>query len=94
MFDFKLTSIGILIECTLDCVNMAKVKFASNQEHEFINNWKILQKAFKNAGVDKVKFILPFFLFLNSLLQHDVNSFHAYFRHVSRAVEHLNRIMN
>ena len=63
MFDFKLTSIGILIECTLDCVNMAKVKFASNQEHEFINNWKILQKAFKNAGVDKVKFILPFFFF-------------------------------
>ncbi|XP_027036581.1 microtubule-associated protein RP/EB family member 1-like [Pocillopora verrucosa] len=37
----------------MDCVNMAKVKFASNQEHEFINNWKILQKAFKNAGVDK-----------------------------------------
>ena len=63
MFDFKLTSIGILIECTLDCVNMAKVKFASNQEHEFINNWKILQKAFKNAGVDKVKFILPFSFF-------------------------------
>lgn len=63
MFDFKLTSIGILIECILDCVNMAKVKFASNQEHEFINNWKILQKAFKNAGVDKVKFILPFFVF-------------------------------
>ncbi|KAJ7333763.1 Microtubule-associated protein RP/EB member 3 [Desmophyllum pertusum] len=37
----------------MDCVNMTKVKFASNQEHEFINNWKILQKAFKAAGVDK-----------------------------------------
>lgn len=37
---------------------MTKVKFASNQEHEFINNWKILQKAFKAAGVDKVSFIL------------------------------------
>jgi len=31
------------------------VKFASNQEHEFITNWKILQKAFKAAGVDKVR---------------------------------------
>ena len=30
------------------------MKFASNQEHEFINNWKILQKAFKAACVDKV----------------------------------------
>lgn len=38
-----------------DCVNMSKVKFASNQEHEFIQNWKILQKAFKAAGVDKVR---------------------------------------
>lgn len=37
----------------MDCVNMTKVKFASNQEHEFITNWKILQKAFKAAGVDK-----------------------------------------
>lgn len=34
---------------------MTKVKFASNQEHEFITNWKILQKAFKAAGVDKVR---------------------------------------
>lgn len=31
------------------------MKFASNQEHEFITNWKILQKAFKAAGVDKVR---------------------------------------
>ncbi|KAM7449483.1 Microtubule-associated protein RP/EB member 3 [Porites harrisoni] len=38
----------------MDCVNMSKVKFASNQEHEFIQNWKILQKAFKAAGVDKM----------------------------------------
>lgn len=37
----------------MDCVNLSKVKFASNQEHEFITNWKILQKAFKAAGVDK-----------------------------------------
>lgn len=33
---------------------MSKVKFASNQEFEYISNWKILQKAFKAAGVDKV----------------------------------------
>ena len=33
------------------------MKFASNQEHEYINNWKILQKAFKAAGVEKVKFL-------------------------------------
>lgn len=42
------------------------MKFASNQEHEFINNWKILQKAFKAAGVDKVRlnvfFLLMFIL--------------------------------
>ncbi|KAL9980959.1 hypothetical protein ACROYT_G009604 [Oculina patagonica] len=37
----------------MDCVNMGKVKFASNQEFEYISNWKILQKAFKAAGVDK-----------------------------------------
>jgi len=50
----------------MDCVNLTKVKFASNQEHEFINNWKILQKAFKAAGVDKVRlnvfFLLMFIL--------------------------------
>lgn len=34
---------------------MTKVKFASNQEFEYIANWKILQKAFKAAGVDKVR---------------------------------------
>ncbi|XP_068679635.1 microtubule-associated protein RP/EB family member 1-like isoform X1 [Montipora foliosa] len=38
----------------MDCVNLTKVKFASNQEHEFISNWKILQKSFKAAGVDKI----------------------------------------
>lgn len=37
----------------MDCVNLSKVKFAANQEHDFIANWKILQKAFKAAGVDK-----------------------------------------
>lgn len=56
----KFLSFPIRIDMTFpfflkDCVNMGKVKFASNQEHEFIQNWKILQKAFKAAGVDKVR---------------------------------------
>lgn len=46
---------------------MGKVKFASNQEHEYIQNWKILQKAFKAAGVDKVRIhVLHFSLLKNN----------------------------
>lgn len=46
------------------------MKFASNQEHEFITNWKILQKAFKAAGVDKVR--VNVFLLLMLIIDFDM----------------------
>lgn len=35
------------------CVQLKKVKFKTNLEHEYIQNFKILQAAFKKVGVDK-----------------------------------------
>merc|ERR1712142_1265924 len=37
-----------------NCVQLKKVKFNSIQEHDFINNFKILQSSFKKMSVDKV----------------------------------------
>ena len=37
------------------CLVLKKVKFATRLEHEYINNFKVLQNAFKKVGVDKVK---------------------------------------
>ncbi|CAG0900225.1 unnamed protein product [Cyprideis torosa] len=34
-------------------LNMKKIKFTTNLEHEYINNFKALQGAFKTMGVDK-----------------------------------------
>ena len=34
---------------------LKKVKFNTNLEHEYINNFKILQASFKKMNVDKVK---------------------------------------
>ncbi|CAL4135506.1 unnamed protein product, partial [Meganyctiphanes norvegica] len=36
-----------------NCVQMKKVKFGAMHEHEFLNNFKILQLSFKKMGVDK-----------------------------------------
>lgn len=36
------------------CVPMKRVKFRTNLEHEYIQNFKILQAAFKKMNVDKV----------------------------------------
>jgi hypothetical protein len=33
---------------------LKRVKFNTNLEHEYIQNWKLLQTAFKKASVDKV----------------------------------------
>jgi RP/EB family microtubule-associated protein len=41
-----------------DCVNLKKVKFRTNLEHEYIQNFKVLQAAFKKMNVDKVNFVL------------------------------------
>ncbi|XP_041721775.1 microtubule-associated protein RP/EB family member 3-like isoform X3 [Coregonus clupeaformis] len=36
------------------CVLLKKVKFSARLEHEFINNFKVLQASFKRMGVDKI----------------------------------------
>lgn len=36
-------------------VQMKKVKFRTNLEHEYINNFKVAQGAFKKVGCDKVR---------------------------------------
>ena len=37
-----------------DCVQLKKVKFRTKLEHEYIQNFKVLQAAFKKMAVDKV----------------------------------------
>lgn len=37
---------------------LKRVKFKTNLEHEYIQNFKILQAAFKKMNVDKVSIIL------------------------------------
>ena len=39
---------------------MKRIKFKTNLEHEYIQNFKILQAAFKKMGVDKVNVIVLF----------------------------------
>ena len=38
-------------------ISLKKVKFGTNLEHEFIQNFKILQNSFKKMNVDKVDII-------------------------------------
>lgn len=42
-------------------IQLKKVKFRTNLEHEYIQNFKILQGSFKKVGCDKVP-ALPAFL--------------------------------
>lgn len=46
-------------------VPMKRVKFRTNLEHEYIQNFKILQAAFKKMNVDKVSKKNFFFFFFN-----------------------------
>lgn len=39
-------------------IQLKKVKFRTNLEHEYIQNFKILQAAFKKVGCDKAGFTL------------------------------------
>lgn len=41
------------------CILLRKVKFQAKLEHEYINNFKVLQAAFKRMGVDKVRRAFP-----------------------------------
>merc|ERR1719340_421287 len=36
------------------CVQLKKVKFMTKLEHEYIQNFKVLQASFKKMGVDKI----------------------------------------
>lgn len=36
-----------------NCVPVKKIKYQAKLEHEFIQNWKLLQTGFKKVGVDK-----------------------------------------
>ena len=38
-----------------NCVQLKKVKFKTKLEHEYIQNFKVLQAAFKKMQVDKVR---------------------------------------
>jgi len=42
------------IEHVAGSVQLKKVKFNTELEHEYINNFKVLQNAFKSVNVDKV----------------------------------------
>lgn len=44
-------------------VPMKRVKFRTNLEHEYIQNFKILQGAFKKMNVDKVNIVKSFLKF-------------------------------
>lgn len=37
-----------------NCLPLKKVKFSSRLEHEYINNWKLVQNSFKKCTVDKI----------------------------------------
>merc|ERR1719322_1509227 len=39
-------------------ISLKKVKFSTNLEHEFIQNFKILHNSFKKMNVDKVWILL------------------------------------
>jgi len=41
---------------------MKRIKFKTNLEHEYIQNFKILQAAFKKMGVDKVNVTVLFIM--------------------------------
>merc|ERR1719462_556215 len=36
------------------CIQLKKVKFNTKLEHEYINNFKVLQNSFKSVNVDKI----------------------------------------
>lgn len=48
-------------------VPMKRIKFKTNLEHEYIQNFKILQAAFKKMSVDKVNY--PFILSVSYLMR-------------------------
>ena len=44
----------------LGCILLKKVKFKTQLEHEYINNFKILQGSFKKMSVDKVSYLYKY----------------------------------
>ena len=38
------------------CIPLKKVKFSTRLEHEYIQNFKLLQNSYKKVGIDKVRY--------------------------------------
>ena len=49
-----ITQITIDFNKTMLFVQLKKVKFNTKLEHEYINNFKVLQNSFKSVNVDKI----------------------------------------
>ena len=49
-----ITQITIDFYTTMLFVQLKKVKFNTKLEHEYINNFKVLQNSFKSVNVDKI----------------------------------------
>lgn len=43
---------------------MSRVDFGGNQDYQYVNNYKLLQRAFDKNGIDRV-FILLLLLYIN-----------------------------
>ena len=52
---FLLLHMSSNIHLIVGSLPLKRVKFSTNLEHEYIQNFKLLQAAFKKLGVDKVE---------------------------------------
>jgi len=71
-------------------VPITKVKIGANQEYQYITNFKVLQKAFKDHGIDKVSclsYSIPSLRMLNSSSPFDVHH-HSPFLWIDSSSKH------
>merc|ERR1719510_1255250 len=54
------------------CIQLKKVKFNTKLEHEYINNFKVLQNSFKSVNVDKIIQLKK--VKFNTKLEHEYNN--------------------
>merc|ERR1712218_81665 len=57
-----------------NCVQLKKVKFRTKLEHEYIQNFKVLQASFKKMTVDKIR-CKPALLRFRIVLTPSIHSF-------------------
>merc|ERR1719251_168438 len=64
-------------------VNLKKVKFNTKLEHEYINNFKVLQNSFKSVNVDKIipvdKLVKGRFQVITNMFNNSTLYFHCLF---------------